>query len=944
MAIAFVLSKLATKHSSPAGHTGRTALSSQLHLGLPDALRTAASTAIGSSTPAYRLRAQNGAFTARGAGGTSIRFSRSDAQIASGGMRVGLSLKALGYGSSLQPVGANTTLAGNSNRATYSYKQLSEWFSNGPLGLEQGFTLKHAPRRAAVGPLTLSLAVSGNAYATHDPRGTNLLFARPHHRPAMRYGSLSAIDASGHRLRTSLQIHGTHEIRLRVDTRGARYPILIDPLLQQRETLNPTSELNSLFGNSVAVSADGNTALIGVPGDNNDLGAAYVFARSGSTWVQQGAKLTASDAKGMSFFGNSVALSADGNTALIGGQGSGGVGLNSEGKTGGGVWAFTRSGSVWTQQGGRMLPAHSNEPSGFGWHVALSADGNTALVGIFPGTGTWVFTRSGSTWSQQAELSAPEQVSEASAGRSIALSADGNTALIGGPIDTRGIGAVWAFARSGSTWSQQGKKLTGSEQEESGPAWGSEFGTSIALSADGNVAIIGGWADSDYKGAIWMFTRSGSTWTQEGRKITPGGGIGVGLFGGSVALTPDGNVALVGGFEDNSDLGAAWVFTRTGNTFVQEGEKLTANDEAGEALFGYSVALSADGNTALIGGMDNNEGRGAAWVFQAPPATTTGTASAIGQTSATLNAQVYPASRSVSDCHFEYGPSTAYGSSQPCSSLPGIEDRPVEVTTRVAGLLASTTYHFRIVATIAGVTSDGNDATFTTATPMLPEFGTCIKRALADGRYKTPNCTTPSIGENSGRYEWEPWPAVNDRFSASGAATTLETTGGATVQCTASRDEGEYSSSQSLTISAVFTGCRVAGLFGGECRSENAHPGEVVSALLEARLGVIKGGSNPSIGWEMQPVSGSLIASFICGETKLSMTGSAIGRVTPDDKMTSSLSLQYTASKGKQTPEAFEGGGNKILALSSANTAEHAGLTATYAVANEEPIEIRDTP
>jgi hypothetical protein len=910
-------------------------------LGLPQALRSVASATIGSGETAYRLRASDGSFLAQNAAQRlRMRFGRSRVQIASGDTRIGLSLMALGYGSSLRLVGAGAPTT-QANRATYAYRELSEWFVNGPLGLEQGFTIPRAPRRETAGLLTLSIAISGNAHASLDSRGESLTLVHLD-RPSMRYGSLVATDAGGRPLRTWLQLRGAREILLRVDTRGARYPLRIDPLLEQREKLTAGNEIDDLFGESVALSADGNTALIGEPNENGDVGAAYVFTRSGTTWVQQG-KLTADDEKGTSFFGDSVALSADGDTALIGGPGTEGRGPDFEGKAAGAAWVFTRSGSTWSQQGPRLLYERDyGENPGPGWRVALSADGNTALIGSSPSGVAWVFARSGSTWTQQAELSGTDPVGEPAFGRAIALSADGDTALIGGPTDDRGTGAVWAFTRTGSTWTQQGEKFTGSEQDrDESIYWGSEFGDSIAVSADGNTAIIGGARDHDFTGAIWSFTRSGSTWTQSGSKITARGETGEGFFGGSAVLTPDGNTALVGGFGDNSDVGAVWTFTRSGSTFVQEGEKLTASDEQSTANFGYSMAISSDADTALIGGFNNDEGRGAAWVFETPPAVTTGTASAIGQTSATLNAEVYPAGQAVSDCRFEYGPSASYGFSAPCSSLPEAENHPVSVSARVVGLDPGTAYHFRIVATIAGVTSSGSDEVLTTPSPSLPEVGRCLKLARATGRYQTSNCTTLSAGEDTGKYYWQPWPASEDRFYASGGATTFETVGKAVMKCSESRYTGEYSSSQAVTASATFVGCEVAGVFGGKCQSENAQPGEVATSPLEGRLAMIKGGATPSVGWELQPTSGPVLASFACGESRVSMTGSVIASVTAIDKMTATLSLRYTASKGKQAPEAFEGGAKNTLSFVSKSAEEQVGLTATSTLTNEESIEIK---
>ena len=380
------------------------------------------------------------------------------------------------------------------------------------------------------------------------------------------------------------------------------------------------------FGNSVALSAEGKDALLGGPDDNGEVGAAWVFTRTGTEWKQQGEKLIAKGSEEIEAgespsnarFGYSVAVSSDGNTALIGGRGGlGGVGS---------AWVFTRSGSTWTQQGVRLTGSGEIDGGGFGASVALSSDGNTALVGG-PGDNigvgaAWVFTRSGTVWTQQGPkltAKAGEELGTGEFGESVALSSDGNTALVGGPGEDLGFshryGAAWVFTRSGSTWTQQGEKLHG----PSGEIEGGEFGASVALASEGNTALIGGPTDNKGVGAAWAYTRSGSTWTQQGEKLTAKAGeeIGAGEFGASVALSSaTGNTALIGADADNSAVGAAWVFTRSGSTWTQQGGKLTATSgEIGEGEFGQSVALSSEGNTALMGGPGDNEHVGAAWIL-----------------------------------------------------------------------------------------------------------------------------------------------------------------------------------------------------------------------------------------------------------------------------------------------------------------------------------------
>jgi hypothetical protein len=564
------------------------------------------SAALGQDAPAYRfegLRAANPAQRLRAA------FTRDGVTVSSDAGRVGMALAAYGYGSALRPVASAAPRAGG-NRVSYAHGALTEWYANGPLGIEQGFDLAARPGTGA-GPLTLSLALSGNL-APRLRDDSVLLTGRG---VTLRYGSLLASDARGHVLPTRLQL-SRGRVLIRVDDRGAAYPLRIDPMIQQGAKLTGAGAVGpGRFAYSVALSADGDTALIGARYDTSDAGGAWVFTRSGSTWTQQGGKLVGTGHVGEGEFahvgegefGASVALSGDGDTALIGGP------ADDDGK--GAAWVFTRAGSTWTQQGAKLTGTGESGKGRIGDSVALSGDGNTALIGGPRDDerqgAAWVFTRSGSTWSQQgAKLTGTGEVGEGRFGSSVALSEGGGTALVGAPRDDATTGAAWVFNRSGSTWTQEGEKLTGT-----GEAGAGEFGHSAALSADGNTALIGGPGDEGGAGGAWAFTRSGATWSQQGEKLTGTGESGEGKLGFSVALAGDGNTALIGGPGDEGGAGGAWAFTRSGATWSQQGEKLTGTGGVGAGESGRSVALSAVGDTALIGGPEDDAGTGAAWAL-----------------------------------------------------------------------------------------------------------------------------------------------------------------------------------------------------------------------------------------------------------------------------------------------------------------------------------------
>ena len=382
---------------------------------------------------------------------------------------------------------------------------------------------------------------------------------------------------------------------------------------------------NAAQGRSVSISADGNTAIVGGDVDNNasgfplgGAGAVWVWTRSGGVWTQQGNKLVGSGAVD-GFFGahqgGSVSLSADGNTVIGGGS--------SDNSGAGAAWVWTRSGGVWTQQGPKLVGSDAVGGAQQGRSVSLSADGNTAIVG---GTrdnsdagAAWVWTRSGGVWIQQGnKLVGSGASSDASQGWSVSLSADGNTALVGGSGDNSGAGAVWVWTRSGGVWTQQGNKLVGSSA-----VGNAGQGGSVSLSADGNTAISGGPSDENINGigAAWVWTRSGGVWIQQGNKLVGSGAVGMGGFGAmqgtSVSLSADGNTAIVGGPSDNNFVGAAWVWTRSGGVWTQQGTKLVGSGVVGNSNQGISVSLSADGNTAIVGRPNDNSNIGAAWLFAA---------------------------------------------------------------------------------------------------------------------------------------------------------------------------------------------------------------------------------------------------------------------------------------------------------------------------------------
>jgi len=361
------------------------------------------------------------------------------------------------------------------------------------------------------------------------------------------------------------------------------------PTFVQQAVLNGagTSTADS-FGTSVSVS--GGTAVVGAPNKSSGRGTVYVFSRTGANWNQQ-SELTASDAANNDAFGTSVSI--DGDTALIGASGKNGQGV---------AYVFVRSGSTWTQQA-ELAASDAASGDAFGGSVSLS--GNTAVVGAngkLTGQGVaYVFVRSGATWTQQAKLTASDGVAHDIFGTGVSVS--GDTALIGAQGRSSFLGTAYVFVRSGTAWTQQAE-LTPDPTTHS---------FAHAVSVDGDTALVGAYLDTGGSlGAAYVFVRSGTTWTRQAKLVASDGASGD-ILGVSVAL--NGDTALLGADGRNSKRGAAYVFTRSGSAWTQQFE-LTAPDAASGDQLGFAVAVNA--GTILATSPSKASSEGEAYLYPFP--------------------------------------------------------------------------------------------------------------------------------------------------------------------------------------------------------------------------------------------------------------------------------------------------------------------------------------
>lgn len=429
--------------------------------------------------------------------------------------------------------------------------------------------------------------------------GTRLTASNPFG-PA-RFGSSLALSGSTLIVGADLTVHSG------LYGAGAAYVFVreLSGLWIEQQVLTASDAAQSdLFGNSVSLS--GETALVGAFGDASNAGSAYVFTRTAGVWSEQ-QKLFVADAEAFDFFGSSVAISGD--TALVGAY------RDREGQAGegaGSAYVFTRTGGDWTQVA-QLLASDGAGGDLFGTSVALEVD--TAVIGAsdpIDAGAAYVFRRdAGGVWTEVTKLAASDGEVNDSFGVSVALS--GNAVLVGALNDAHsgalGAGSAYLFSDDGG-WIER-QKLTAADATDS-----DRFGTSVALSAD--LALVGAAADdhsggSD-AGSAYVFARNAAVWNQEWRLAAADDA----RFGISVAVS--GDTALVGAYRDDTfrgtDSGTAYVFVRSGGTWAIE-QQLEAFSGPFDN-FGLSVALSGD--TALVGAVGNDHAggseAGAAYVFQ----------------------------------------------------------------------------------------------------------------------------------------------------------------------------------------------------------------------------------------------------------------------------------------------------------------------------------------
>jgi len=373
------------------------------------------------------------------------------------------------------------------------------------------------------------------------------------------------------------------------------------------------------LGYSVAISADGNTAVAGAPthdGGGSDAGAAFVFVKSEEGWSE--IKLTSPDAAASQRFGESVSISADGGFAIVGSPG------NDTNR--GAAYIFKKPATGWadTSTAAAKLTARDGwNLDQFGISVSMSADGASVVVGARGDDSdkgaAYVFTKPTAGWrdsSGAAKLAAADGAARDLFGDSVSISGDGLTVVAGAPGHDDGEGAAYIFAKPGAWWGRalisSSTKLTDADGKP-----GARFGDSVSASANGGVIAVGAPANAYEKGAARVFVKPSGGWASAASSIelTAADGEYGGAFGTSISVSGDGAKILVGALENGESQSGAYLFAKPASSWASASASLVSGNGLADRL-GWSVSLNSDGGAFAMGAPRDSFGDGSVSFYE----------------------------------------------------------------------------------------------------------------------------------------------------------------------------------------------------------------------------------------------------------------------------------------------------------------------------------------
>ena len=385
----------------------------------------------------------------------------------------------------------------------------------------------------------------------------------------------------------------------------------VDPTISELLELKDVASdgaASDYLGHAAKISADGSTMVVGAYGDDDNggsSGSVYIYSWDGSNWSNE-EKLTASDGAVNDYFGYAVDISEDGNTIIVGAYGD-----DDKGSNAGSSYIYKRdnSSSPWVES--KILAIGGVASDQFGFSVAMSGDGNTAVIssrldddgGIDSGS-VYVYQYNGVSWQFLTKQVSSDDVAYDYFGESVALSYDGSTIVVGAYGDDdegSASGSVYIY-----NWDESSSEFTETKLTAGDGAADDHFGASVAVAADGRTIVVGSRYDDDQgtnSGAAYIYDFNGIAWTQT-QKLTASNAAASDYFGGAVTISANGKNIVVGAYANDSaagtDTGGAYLYKYDGDTW-QEFKVLQASDIAASDHFGYAVSLNEDGSRIVIG-------------------------------------------------------------------------------------------------------------------------------------------------------------------------------------------------------------------------------------------------------------------------------------------------------------------------------------------------------
>ena len=377
---------------------------------------------------------------------------------------------------------------------------------------------------------------------------------------------------------------------------------------------------NDNFGYSVAVSGDGNTVVVGAYLDDDNgsnSGSAYIYKYDGNDWNET--KLLASDGAAGDYFGYSVAVSDNGNTVVVGARYDDTI----AGTDSGSAYIYRYDGTDWDET--KLVASDGAASDNFSISVTVSGDGNTVVVGSYfddttRGTNSgsaYIYKYDGTNW-DETKLVAGDGAANDNLGISIAISGDGNTLVVGARFDDTSTGtnsgSAYIYKYDGTNWDET--KLVASDG-----AADDYFGYSVDVSGDGSTVVVGAYGDDDKglsSGSAYIYKYDGTNWNET--KLVASDGAANYYFGWSIAVSGYGNTILVGAYGDDdngSTSGSVYNYKYNGTGWDET--KLLAGDGAASDYFGYSVAISSDSTTIVVGAYGNDDtgsSSGSVYIFR----------------------------------------------------------------------------------------------------------------------------------------------------------------------------------------------------------------------------------------------------------------------------------------------------------------------------------------